>query len=396
MEIYDYLILGGGMTAHAAIKGIRELDADSTIGMITEEAYPPYRRPWLSKGLWKGKLLDEIWYDTHRFVVHFHQSCRITILDAKNHQVRDANGQVYQYKKLLIATGGSPRRLNFDAPEIIYFRSLEDYQRLLSQSEKGKRIAVIGGGFIGSEIAASLSKHNNRVMLIFPEDGINGRILPIGLSLFLNQYYEKHGVEVLSRHGVTRVEGRGDDYVIGFSEVTKTTESLRQVDVIVAGLGIMPNDSLAQSAGIKISNGIDVDEFLVTSDVDIYAAGDVANFFLPALGKRVRIEHEDNALQMGRCAGRNMAGDSTAYRHLSYFYSDLFDLGYEAVGELDPSLELYEDWIVPHCKGVIYYIRKSRVCGVLLWNVWDQVATARKLVESGQPISRSALNGLIS
>ena len=396
METYDHLILGGGMTAQAAVEGIREIDPDATIGLITEESYPPYKRPPLSKKLWKDLPLKEIWYDIEKLDVHLHKVCRILALDPVQRFVTDATGKTYQYKKLLLATGGTPRKLPVEGVPIIYFRTLEDYLNLRNQSGHKKKMAVIGGGFIGSEIAAALATNHDEVMMIFPETGINERILPGHLSIFLNRYYEDRKVQVISRHILTRVERRGDSYLLNLKSVATGMESIREADVIVAGLGIVPSDALAKKAGLKVSDGVEVDEYLCTSHPDIYAAGDVANFYSQALKRRVRIEHEDNALQMGRCAGRNMAGAGHPYTHLSYFYSDLFDLGYEAVGELDPRLDTVEDWVEPHHKGVIYYRKDEIVRGVLLWNVWDQVPKARALIESNKPMAPSALKGLIS
>ena len=150
--------------------------------------------------------------------------------------------------------------------------------------------------------------------------------------------------------------------------------------MVVAGLGIQPNVELAEQAGLRVDNGIVVDEMLRTSDPDIYAAGDVANFFNPSLGTRLRVEHEDNANTMGAAAGRSMAGTGTPYTHLPFFYSDLFALGYEAVGELDPRLETTSDWKTPFREGVVYYRKDGKVRGVLLWNTWGQVDNARAII----------------
>jgi NADPH-dependent 2,4-dienoyl-CoA reductase/sulfur reductase-like enzyme len=150
---------------------------------------------------------------------------------------------------------------------------------------------------------------------------------------------------------------------------------------------------LAQAAGLKIANGIVVDDTLHTNQPDIFAAGDVAEFSNPALGKRLRIEHEDNANSMGKQAGRNMAGANEPYLHLSFFYSDLFELGYEAVGELDPRLETFVDWKEKFKKGVVYYLADGRVRGVLLWNVWDSVPKARELIAEPGPFTAEDLKG---
>ena len=164
--------------------------------------------------------------------------------------------------------------------------------------------------------------------------------------------------------------------------VRTDTNGRLEVDTVVTGIGIEPNADLAKSSGLSVGNGIIVNEMLRTSDPDIYAAGDVANFPCRALQKRLRIEHEDNAAATGRIAGHNMAGRSEPYRHLPFFYSDLFDLGYEAVGEIDSRMEVVEDWLQKFHKGVIYYLADNRVRGVLLWNVWGLLDAARDLIAS--------------
>ena len=173
---------------------------------------------------------------------------------------------------------------------------------------------------------------------------------------------------------------------------TKSGEKV-EVDGIVAGIGIEPNVDLAKAAGLRVENGVVVDEFLRTDRHEIFAAGDVANFYNPALGKRLRVEHEDNANTMGTAAGRNMAGKDQPYHHLPFFYSDLFDLGYEAVGDLDGRMQTVEDWKEPFREGVVYYLRDGRVRGVLLWNVWEQVDNARKLIAEPGPFRPQDLKG---
>ncbi len=168
------------------------------------------------------------------------------------------------------------------------------------------------------------------------------------------------------------------------------------VDGVVAGLGIIPNDMLARSAGLAVDDGIVVNEYLRTENVDIYAAGDVAAIYRPLFGRRMRIEHEDNANQSGRAAGRNMAGAQEAFDHQPFFYSDLFDLGYEAVGEMDAGMDKYADWKELYREGVIYYLQGGRVRGVVLWNVWGHVDEARRLIGEAGPFEPGALKGRIA
>jgi len=375
MRSYKYLIIGGGMTADAAVGGIRELDTEGSIGMISSDADPPYNRPPLTKGLWKDKPLDSVWRHTEKQHVDLFQGRTAVGIDVKEKTVTDDNQEVYSYGKLLLATGGAPRRLPFGGEDIIYFRTLGDYRRLRELTANGRRFAVIGGGFIGSELAAALAMNQREVVMLFPGNGICDRVFPSSLSQFLNEYYRQKGVEVWNGESVTGLERKGEQWVL-------KTQSQREtvVDGVVAGIGIQPNLALARKARVRTAGGIVVDEFLRTSQPNIYAAGDVALFYNPALDRRLRVEHEDNANTMGRLAGRNMAGSPERYLTLPFFYSDLFDLGYEAVGEVDSRLSTLEDWKEPHREGVVYYQKAGRVRGVLLWNVWGQVDAARELI----------------
>jgi NADPH-dependent 2,4-dienoyl-CoA reductase/sulfur reductase-like enzyme len=179
----------------------------------------------------------------------------------------------------------------------------------------------------------------------------------------------------------------------GGVELSLSDGSLLRVEAAVAGLGVTPNTALAEQAGLKVDNGIVVDAQLRTNVPDVWAAGDVANFYNPALDRRLRVEHEDAAVSMGRHAGRAMAGAADGYDTLPFFYSDLFDLGYEAVGQLDTRLTVVEDWRKPNREGVVYYLEHCRVRGVLLWNTWDQVDAARALIAEAGPFGAASLKG---
>jgi len=388
MTDYRYLIIGGGMTAAAAADGIREVDSTGTIGLISAEADAPYNRPPLSKALWKGEPLETIWRKTENKRVEMHLCRIVKEIVPTQKRVVDDEEKVFTYEKLLLATGGKPRRLPFGDGQIIYFRTLSDYRRLRALTETVRRFAVIGGGFIGSEIAAALALNGKEVVMIFPGKDIGDRLFPRALAEFVSNFYRNKGVELLAGEKIIGLEARGNERVLKTSTDRETV-----ADCVVAGVGIEPNVELAQSVGLKMENGIVVDEFLRTSHPDIYAAGDVAAFYSPALGKRIRVEHEDNANSMGRLAGRNMAGKSEPYDHLPFFYSDMFDLGYEAVGEVDSRLETFADWKRPNEEGVIYYLESGRVRGVLLWNVWEQVEAARQLIAEPGPFKVEDLEG---
>jgi NADPH-dependent 2,4-dienoyl-CoA reductase/sulfur reductase-like enzyme len=375
MRKYKYLIVGGGMTADAAAKGIRELDSEGSIGLISSDSDAPYDRPPLTKSLWKDKPLESVWRHIEKAKPDLYLERTAQAINVEQKTVTDDRGEVYSFDKLLLATGGSPRRLPFGGEDIIYFRTLGDYRRLRDLTTKGKRFGVIGGGFIGLELAAALAMNHKEVVMLFPGRGIGERTFPSDLSQFLNDFYRQKGVGVWNGESAVGLEPRGSRWVLKTQSGRET-----EVDGVVAGVGIQPNLDLAKMAGLETADGIIVDELLRTSQRDIYSAGDVALFYNPALHRRLRVEHEDNANTMGRVAGRNMAGNAEKYHHLPFFYSDLFELGYEAVGEVDSRLSILADWKEPHREGVVYYQQEGRVRGVLLWNVWGQVDAARELI----------------
>ncbi|HSD96947.1 MAG TPA: FAD-dependent oxidoreductase [Sulfuricaulis sp.] len=390
MKNYQYVIVGGGMTADAAVHGIRERDNSGNIAVLSGEKHPPYDRPPLSKKLWAGKPLDSIWRKTGQAMADIFLDTRAVSGDVAAKTITDSHGVVYRYEKLLMATGGVARRLPSAPDGVIYFRTLDDYQRLRALADRKSEFIVIGGGFIGSEIAAALSTNGCKITMLFPDAGIGARIYPPKLSEFLNGYFRGKGVDVLTGEKVRALEKKGERFTVN----TEGGKAL-SADAVVAGIGIEPEVGLAKSLGLKIDNGIVVDEQLRAAPPDIFAAGDVANFYSPALDMRRRVEHEDNANTMGAMAGRNMAGASEKYEHLPYFYSDLFDLGYEAVGEFGAGMDIVEDWKEPFRQGVVYYLKAGRVRGVLLWNTWGQVDAARGLIAAKDTFGAGELMGQI-
>jgi NADPH-dependent 2,4-dienoyl-CoA reductase/sulfur reductase-like enzyme len=376
---YPYLIIGGGMAADAACRGIRAVDPNGAIGLVGLEPDPPYNRPPLSKGVWKKVRptpLARVWRGTASLGVDLHLGLRITQLNLANRTAVDDQGDEYAYGELLLATGGDPIRIGPAHERLIYYRTLEDYRRLRALLDSGaRRFVVIGGGFIGSEIAAALAGQDCEVFMIFPESAIGARVLPADLAQHLNAVFRARGVRVMAGQMVKALEA-GED---GVSVRTAEGDVIR-ADAVVAGLGIRPNTGLAQEAGLAVDNGIWVNEFLRTSAPHVYAAGDVANFFAPALGQRLRVEHEENANLAGMLAGKAMAGQPELYHALPAVYSTLFDITYDAVGELDPRLEVTYDWQEPLVKGTVYYRKDRRVRGVLLWNQGKGLDAAREII----------------
>ena len=393
MPDYRYLIIGGGMTADAACRGIRDRDADGTIGIIAAEPHPPYSRPPLTKGLWQGKDEASIWRGTESLGVDLHLGRRVVEIDRAARAVIDERGERFGFGRLLLATGGRPRRLAGEvAADVVYFRSLDDYRAVRARAHGGARFVLIGGGFIGSELAAALVASGCAVTMVFPEDAIGARLFPADLAASLNALYRAHGVEV--RPGEL-VEGVAP--VAAGLEVRLAGGGRLVADAVVAGLGIEPAGELAAQAGLRVSDGILVDEFGAADAAgEVFAAGDVARFPAALLGTQMRVEHEDHANSHGFAVGANMAGAGEPYHHLPFFYSDLFDDGYEAVGEVDPRHETLAEWAEPLRKGVVAYLdRGRRPRGFLLWNVFGKVAEATALIAAAEPLGEDALSELV-
>jgi 3-phenylpropionate/trans-cinnamate dioxygenase ferredoxin reductase component len=374
MHTTKYLIIGAGMTGDMAAKGIREHDSDGSITMIGADPNPPYKRPLLTKGLWQGAPEEKLWREPAEGV-ELVTGRRIVSLDLSAHTATDDAGEEYGWEKLLLATGARPREVP-GADGVVWYRTLDDYRRVREVAGEGSHVVVIGGGFIGSELAASLVGNGARVTMLFPEPGIGHRLFPADLSASVTDYYREKGVDVRAGEMVSEASGTG----------VKTQSGLElEADAVVAGLGVIADTELAEAAGLEVNDGIVVDEYgRVPGHDDVFAAGDVARFPVAALGVALRIEHEDHANSHGKAVGANMAGAETPYDHLPFFYSDLFDLGYEAVGLVDSRLEAVENWQEPYRKGVVTFVEDGKPRGVLLWNVWDKLDEARDLIRAGE------------
>jgi NADPH-dependent 2,4-dienoyl-CoA reductase/sulfur reductase-like enzyme len=368
------------MTADAAVRGIREHDPEGTITLVGAESHPPYKRPPLTKGLWTGADEAKVWLNTD---ADLRLGRRIVALDPAARTATDDAGETYRFERVLLATGGRPRELP-GAEGVVYYRTLDDFRRLRDGTKEGDAVVVIGGGFVGSELAASLTTAGRRVTMVFPEPSIAWRVLPGGLAESVTELYRERGVDV--RAGETVTAARGTAVELGSGETIEAA-------AVVAGLGILPATELAEAAGLPVEDGIVVDEYgRVEGFQDVFAAGDVARFPQPDLGRSLRVEHEDHAKSHGRAVGANMAGANTPYTHLPFFYSDLFDLGYEAVGLLDSRLEVLEQWQEPNRKGIVAYLdEERRPVGFLLWNTWDKVDAATEVIRARQPVGEHAL-----
>ncbi|HEY3418632.1 MAG TPA: FAD-dependent oxidoreductase [Armatimonadota bacterium] len=395
---YKYVIVGGGRAGASAAAGIREVDQDGSILLFTEEPFLPYNRPPLSKQLWTGKKpIEQIFIHPEAYYANLHvdlvTDAEVVGLNADNRIVSDNRGHGYSFHTLLLATGSMPRVPDIpgaDLEGICYYRTLKDFQALHSRAVSGATAVVIGGGFLGTEMTAALTQNQVQVALVYPEPMLQPRLFPPNLSRFVQDEYRRHGVMLLPGDAAVAFTRNGDK----FTTHTRSGKTLTS-DIVLVGIGVEPRIALAQLAHLATDDGIVVNESLQTEVPAVFAAGDVANFHSEALEKRLRIEHWDNAMAQGKVAGINMTGSRDSYTYLPYFFSDLFDHGYEAIGEIDTRMEVFADWKEENKKGVIYYLRDNRVRGVLLWNVWDKVRIARELIQSKRPMTSGDLRGAI-
>lgn len=397
-RVYDYVIVGAGLAGASAIQGIRELDATGSILLVGEEDHFPYDRPPLSKKLWFGqKQVEDIFLHDGAFYVKHAVTLALGVkaarLDPDARTLATIQGESYGYGRLLLATGCQPRRLTIpggDLEGICYFRSLDDYLRIRKLAAEGKSAVVVGGGFIGSELAAALSINKLHVTMIFPDARLCDRVFPDYLGRAVQQRYAEKGVRILASDKPVSFSKNGGKFIT----LTEKGESIES-DIVIVGVGVIPVMELAWSGGLEVGNGIVVNEYLETSKQNIYAAGDNALFPYRALGQPMRIEHWDHALNQGKWAGRNMAGAHEPFTYQPYFFSDLFEFGYEATGEVDSRLETFADWQKENDTGVIYYLREGKVRGVMMCNVWDKVEMARELIRKAEKVSPEKLRGLI-
>ncbi len=396
-QTYNYVIVGGGLAGASAVEGIRERDKKGSILLVGNETHLPYDRPPLTKKLWFGQkkveeifLHDQAFYDQNMVKLVLHK--KAVRLNANQRKISDDSGKSYGYDRLLLATGGVPRTLAIsggDLEGIYYYRYLDDYLRMRQEAAEGKSATVIGGGFIGSEIAAALLTNKLNVTMIFPSPYLCSRVFPKSLAQAVQRRYIERGIKVMAGEKPASI-ARGRRFTI-------RTESGKEIEseMVVIGIGIAPEMKLAEQAGLKTSNGIVVDEYLQTSTSNIYAAGDNALFPYQTLGQPMRIEHWDNAVNQGKCAGRNMAGAHEPFTYMPYFFSDLFEFGYEAVGDVNSNLETFADWQKENEKGVVYYLKDGKVRGAMMCNIWEKVEAAREVIRKGEIMTPRHLQGLI-
>ena len=388
------VIIGAGHAAGRAAEAMRAAEHGGDIIMIGDEQYLPYERPPLSKellitddGVEKTFLNGAEFYAENRIETRL--STGVESIDRAAHKVQLIDGDVVAYDRLLIATGGRVRRLSCPGAELSgvhYIRSIDDTLALRPKLRDGVHVVVVGGGFIGLEVAASARQRGARVTVVELADQILARVADPAVGAMVADLHRSKGVDVLTGVSVERLDGNGH-----VAEVICTDGETIAADLVVAGIGILPNQEIAANAGLDVENGIKVDEFGRSSDADIYAAGDVAFHFNPILGRHVRLESWANAQNGGIAVARNMVGEPTPYSEVPWFWSDQYDLNLQVAG-----VPLSWDRLVvrgdPESgKCVIFYKMGEKVVGATSFNMGREMRFCRKLVETGREIADSDL-----
>ncbi|ORZ14240.1 hypothetical protein BCR42DRAFT_329796 [Absidia repens] len=423
-----YVLIGAGTASFAAAQAIKEAEPDANVIIIGEEAYSPYMRPPLSKEIWFSEdpqvattLKFKDWQGSERSVFYQDDSLyhiiedasgsdvptdkiklllnkSVTKLNVEDHTVTLIDGSIIYYNKVLLATGGAPKQLpkQPESSKITTFRTIEDLKQLDAIVKPGTHIAVVGGGFLGSELAVALAKRASKekdiqITQVFPEDGNMANVFPSYLTKWTTSRVRNLGVDVKANSVIDALETSEDDNKI-LMKMDAGLKSLK-VDHVVVAIGIEPRVALARDAGLEIDEqraGVMVNAELEARK-DVYVAGDMVSFHDIQLGRR-RIEHHDHAVLSGRHAGQNMVGQkSKAYRHQSMFWSDLGpEVGYEAVGLIDSQLSTVSVWAKSTAqdtpafgKGLVFYVRDRKIVGLLLFNVFGKVQEARNIIDAG-------------
>jgi 3-phenylpropionate/trans-cinnamate dioxygenase ferredoxin reductase subunit len=369
------IVVGAGLAGGTAVTELREHGYDGRLILLGSEAHPPYERPPLSKGYLLGNdpiddalVHEQSWYGEHD--VDFRPSTTVTAIDPAAHQVT-AGGETLDYDKLLLATGSTPRTFRLaeeSGKPTAYLRTIEDSDRLKVAFAAGARIAVVGAGWIGLEVAAAAREAGCQVTVYEQAELPLVSVLGPEVAQVFADLHRAHGVDLRLGAPVT-------------------ADDLQSADLVVVGIGVTPNVELAETAGLEVDNGVLVDAQLRTSDPDVYAIGDIANHDHPSLGRRVRVEHWETAIEQGKTAAHNLAGGTEAYERLPYFFTDQYDLGMEYVGSVGP--DGYDRVDIDGDLGAVagdrgsfraFWVKDGTVVAALHVNDWDASDVIRESV----------------
>ena len=381
-------VIGASLAGAKAAEAARDAGFDGRVVLIGDEPGLPYERPPLSKAVLRGEKQPDTarvhpgdFYADHDIeLVHD----RVTALDAPSRTVELTGGDAVDFDTAVLATGAAPRRLDVpggDLAGVHYLRTIDDSIALAEALRAAGRVAVVGAGWIGSEVAASARQMGAEVVLIDPAPVPLRRVLGEQIGGVFRDLHSGHGVEL--RLGVGVAELRGTQSVEG---VVLSDGRVEPADVVVAGVGVTPRTELADAAGLRVDNGIVVDEHLESSVPGVFAAGDVANAWHPHYERHLRVEHWANALNQGAAAGRNAAGIREPYTRLPYFFSDQYELGMEYVGYGDAGDEVIVRGDLATREFIAFWRRDGLVTAATNVNVWDVVEDLKTIVQARRPL----------
>ena len=394
------LILGGGQAAAFASKEIRSIDTGSDVTIISEEKYLPYERPPLSKDyiLEKVAFNDLLFFPENFYLennIKFIGNTKITKVDFDNKKISSSLNS-YNYDQLLIATGSSNRHLVINGQtilpkeNIIYLRDFYESNILKDKINKAKNITIIGGGFIGLEIASSAVQKGKNITVLERADQLMGRVIPLKIANLIQEKHESMGTKINLNVKIKNIEQKNEAFTIYYNNETLLS------DLIIIGVGSAPNTEIFRNTSLKIDNGIITDEFSTTSIEDVYAAGDVSNFYHPFYQDYMRLESYKHAQNHGINAGKNMIGLKASYSEIPWMWSDQFNLNLQLTGICND----YETSVQRGStleEGIIYFFLKNRkimgACGLGIGGkIGRDIRLAGKLSEKKIKVTKELLS----
>jgi NADPH-dependent 2,4-dienoyl-CoA reductase/sulfur reductase-like enzyme len=391
-----FVILGGGMVAGYAAKQLVELGLrPGELAILSADTSIPYERPPLSKGFLAGKdtedairISPEDFYHEHGIEVKL--GCDVSDVDAKRRRLALKLGGEFGFNKLIVATGASPRTLEIPGAtlrNLHYLRSLDDSKRIRRAADMVKRAVVIGGGFIGMEVAAVLAQKSVEVTMVLSDDRIWKRLFTPQMSSFFEAYYAARGVHLVKAAAVTELRGDG-----AVSAAVLSGGQVIACEMVVAGIGVGPVTDMLSNSRIDVADGVIVNEYLETSQPDIYAAGDVANYLDLVFEKRRRVEHWDNAVSQGQYCARALMGERAPFMHVPYFFSDVFDLSYEYWGDSSGADQIVHRGDLSSKSFSVWWLRKKRVVAAFTMNRPEEERdVAQTWIQNKQAVSGAKL-----
>jgi len=394
----NIIILGGGQAAIYAAREVRKNDTDSNIKILSEENLLPYERPPLSKDfLLNKKNEDDLYFHSSDVLKNENidfENVLINKVDFENKKLFTKNDDVYSYNSLLISTGSENKKLSLDNnlnDDIYYLRNLEEAKTIKEKISNKNKITIIGGGFIGLEIASSISQLQKKVTVIEIGNQLMGRIIPKQIADLVQKTHIEHGNDIILNKQIDKISKKNDIY-----EILLNDNSFIETDFIIAGIGSTPSVKLFENTNLKLDNGIATNQFCETSIKDVYAAGDVSNFYHPLYERNIRLESYQHAQNHGICAGKNIAGVKTEYSSIPWMWSDQFNLNLQLTGICDDYDEIVERGNDIN-NGVIYFFLKNKIikgaCGLgIVGKVGRDIRITSKLCEKNTIVDTQILS----